>query len=97
MRNKFNIKEIHKKWAEIVAKAWTDDEFKAKLLSHPDQVLAKYGFSHPSKVKFKVVEDTEDTIHLVLHKPPKKPLSETELNELKAGILISTTFDCSGG
>lgn len=76
-------KGFNKEWAEIVAKAWMDERFKKELLSHPEKVLKEYGIDLPGS-KFKVVEDTGNTVHLVLPKKPEGNLSEHELKNIAA-------------
>jgi len=58
------------KYGKVVAKAWSDGAFKAKLLSDPRAALAEAGVDVPAGVTVKVVEDTETTWHLVLPPPP---------------------------
>ena len=53
--------------ARVVAKAWTNPEFKAKLLSDPEAILAELGYELPDPTpKLGVVENTGDVHHLVV-------------------------------
>ncbi len=53
--------------ARVVARAWTDTEFKARLLSDPRAALAELGFSLPEDTPhLAVVENTDDRRHLVV-------------------------------
>ncbi|HEV2343862.1 MAG TPA: NHLP leader peptide family RiPP precursor [Actinocrinis sp.] len=61
----------------VVARAARDSEFKALLLSDPHKAIGQeLGIAVPSSVHIKVVEDTQETAHLVLpsngHAPSKK-------------------------
>ena len=62
--------ERQEKWAKVVARAWTDDGFKQRLLSDPASVLNEAGLNVPDGVQVDAVENTDRLIHLVL---PAKP------------------------
>ncbi len=68
--------------AKAIARAWTDAEFKAKLLKDPHAALAEHGVEVPEGTKVKVIENTPDTHHLVLPVIPdafgELPLDEME-------------------
>jgi hypothetical protein len=63
------MKAQQKVWAKIVAKAWTDEDYKQRLLDDPATVLKAEGAELPEGVAFKCVEATESQAWLVL--PPK--------------------------
>ncbi len=65
-------------YTKIVAKAWSDAEFKKRLLSDPNAVLKENGIEIPQGVQFKVMEDTNQLVHLVLPPPP----DEIDIEEL---------------
>jgi len=69
-----------KQWAQVVAKAWADDKFKAKLLDNPAATLAEHRLTVPPGVQIKVVENTRDVIHVTL--PAKTSVEELLENEL---------------
>jgi nitrile hydratase len=53
--------------ARVVARAWADAEFKARLLSNPRAALAELGFNLPEDTPhLAVVENTDDLHHLVV-------------------------------
>ena len=53
--------------ARLVARAWADSEFKAKLLSSPEAALAELGYTLPETTpKLDVVENTDVVHHLVV-------------------------------
>ncbi|WP_145751686.1 NHLP leader peptide family RiPP precursor [Nitrospirillum amazonense] len=68
----------------IVARAWADEGFKARLLADPAAVLGSEGMDLPAGVAIRVVEDTVGTRTLVL---PAKPvdLTEEELGRVVGG------------
>ena len=56
--------------AKAIARAWSDEAYKAKLLSDPHTALDEIDVTVPKNVTVKVVEDTDETRHLVIPKPP---------------------------
>ena len=53
--------------ARVVARAWANPEYKAKLLSDPEAALAEMGYKLPDPTpKLGVVENTGDVHHLVV-------------------------------
>ena len=53
--------------ARVVARAWADSDFKAKLLSSPEAALAELGYTLPETTpKLDVVENTDVVHHLVV-------------------------------
>ncbi len=53
--------------ARVVARAWSNPDFKALLLSDPEAALAQLGYSLPETTpKLDVVENTESVHHLVV-------------------------------
>jgi hypothetical protein len=58
------------KWGELVARAWADPAFKARLLADPAAVLKENGLPVPPDLKLQVVENTEQVVHLTLPPPP---------------------------
>lgn len=61
-----NSKDAHmKKWTKIIAKAWSDEEFKKRLLHSPEKILEEYGIPTKGK-KWKIVENTKETAYLIL-------------------------------
>ncbi|HVS39708.1 MAG TPA: NHLP leader peptide family RiPP precursor [Gemmataceae bacterium] len=73
-------------WSQLVARAWADPAFKAKLLADPAAVLKENSLTPPPGVQLKVVENTDKVIHLVLPtKPSSQELSEAELQQVAGG------------
>ena len=69
-----------KQWGQIIARAWADEEFKARLVSSPKAVLREYGLEMAPGIEVRVVEDTEEVRHFVLPPSPTGELSEEELS-----------------
>lgn len=70
---KTSIAENQKKWALCVAKAWADEDYKKRLMSDSPKVLKEEMIDVPAGMKIKVVENTRDTVYMVL---PAAPDSE---------------------
>ncbi|MFV3127225.1 NHLP leader peptide family RiPP precursor [Niveispirillum sp. KHB5.9] len=69
----------------IIAKAWADEGFKARLLADPTAVLKAEGLAIPAGIVVSVVEDTSSLRTLVL---PARPtdLSDDDLDTAAGGI-----------
>ena len=55
-----------KLYGQIVAQAWADPEFKRRLLADPAAVLRERGIELPAGARVRVVEDTDEVVHLAL-------------------------------
>jgi hypothetical protein len=51
-------------WGRVVARAWGDESFKARLLREPAGVFKEYGFEVPPTLAIRVVENDDRMIHL---------------------------------
>ncbi|MDG3439615.1 NHLP leader peptide family RiPP precursor [Nitrospirillum amazonense] len=71
----------------IIAKAWTDEGFKARLLADPAAVLKAEGVEVPAGVTLNVVENSGTAYTLVL---PARPtdLSDEDLDSTAAGAIL---------
>jgi hypothetical protein len=79
-------------YGNLVARAWSDPQFKAQLLADPITALNAMNAPIPFGVRVKVVENTEDIVHLVL--PPRPAdaglLSDEALERVAGGSTIPT-------
>ncbi|TEB09923.1 NHLP leader peptide family RiPP precursor [Pelotomaculum propionicicum] len=75
---------MSKKLGQIIARAWSDADFKARLLANPAETLQAAGVEVPAGVKVKAVENTNEQFYLVI---PQKPddLSEEQLSNVAGG------------
>jgi len=76
--------------AQMIARAWSDTEFKQRLLQQPNVVFTEYGISLPAGMKLQVVENTADTTYFVL---PAKP---ADVSHLALDRLPGQTMDKLG-
>lgn len=75
--------ELHKKWAQIVAKAWMDPQFKSKLIAKPQEILKEHGLADGQHV-YKIIEAKKNEICFVLPAKPEGNLSDSELRTVAA-------------
>jgi hypothetical protein len=73
--------EQAKKIQQIIAKAWSDEDYKQKLLSETAATMLAEGIDLPIGIELKIVENTPQVTYMVL---PLKPLT-TELNDEQLG------------
>ena len=76
--------EMNKKMSKVIAKAWSDAGFKARLLANPAQTLQAEGIEIPDGVKVNIVENTTEQYYFVI---PKKgdELSDEDLGKVAGG------------
>lgn len=66
-------KEQNKKMAKIIARAWSEESFKERLISNPRAVLTECEISVPAGIEVRVLEQTDQVMYIVL---PMKPGEE---------------------
>src|SRR6185503_3944309 len=80
-----NPQEERKKLGQIVAKAWSDESFKKRLLADPTATLKAEGVDVPAGVEVRAVENTDKLFHFVLPPKPKGELSAEDLDKVAGG------------
>ena len=83
--------EERKEYAKIIAQAWVDEEFKARLLDDPMTVLKENGIEVPDGMTVKVVERKENEIQVPL--PPKPADVSCSVEEL--GERVQASLCCA--
>jgi hypothetical protein len=78
-------------WSQIVARAWQEESFKKRLLAEPLAVLKECGVEVPPGIQLRLVEDTNEILHLTLPAKPPGELSDADLAAV-AGGLSNTSF-----
>jgi hypothetical protein len=69
----------------IIAKAWADDSFRARLLTDPAAVAAAEGIPVPAGLKIVVHESKPGELLVVLPAKPTSELSDAELEGVAGG------------
>ena len=89
--------EQGKKYAKLIAKAWSNESFKEKLLSDPRAVLEAEGIGVPPGVVVKVLEQTEKVAYLVIPKLPKGASLQVVEERYAAGAYCYSlsSFSCA--
>lgn len=82
-----------KKMNQVIAKCWSDESFKIKLLADPAAILKAEGVTVPDGVSVSALENTDKVLHLVI---PAKPtdLSDDDLDNVAGGATFSCDFSC---
>ncbi len=88
--------EFQKAYGKLVAKAWSDDEFKAKLLSDPMTVFKENSIEVPEGIEVRMVENTADTMHFILPPEPSDELTDEQLEGAAGGSCLFGTINCCG-
>ena len=81
-------------FSELFATCWKDDALKARFMAEPMVVLAERGIKLPEGIDVKVVENTDNTIHITLPVPPEghDELSNEELANAAGGFLVGMSM-----
>jgi Nitrile hydratase, alpha chain len=81
--------EATRRLGRVIAKAWSDEGFKARLLADPVATLKAEGVAVSPGVQVRVVENTDSVVHFVLPLKPKRGhLSEEELETIAGGNCV---------
>ena len=89
-----NQEERNRQMQQIIAKCWSEEAFKQKLVADPHATLAAEGVHIPTAVKITVLTNTADTNYLVIPaKPDDVELSDEDLDGVAGGY----GSDCTPG
>ncbi len=79
--------EQGKQYGQLIAKAWTDEAFKARLKADPKAAMKEAGIDAPEGVEIEVVESTQEKAYLVIPpKPDVGELSDEDLDKVAGGL-----------
>jgi hypothetical protein len=79
------MQDYAKQWGQLVARAWSDEAFKERLLADPDATLAEQGIPIPPGVEVRVHENSAAVVHLALPPKPGDDLSDEQLDAVAGG------------
>jgi hypothetical protein len=84
------MEKYAKQWGQLVARAWSDEAFKARLLAEPGSVLAEHGVEIPAGLEIRAHESTPTLVHLTLPPAPSEDLSDEQLDAVAGGNTAGT-------
>ena len=92
------LQEYAKQFGQVVAKAWADDEFKARFLADPASVLTEQGIAVPAGLEVRAVENTSNVVYITLPPKPSDELSDEQLNQVAGGLTAGSAgrISCLG-
>ena len=64
--------------ARLFAACWRDESLKARFMADPRTVLADFDMPVPDNLDVKVVENTDDCVHITL---PASPAGDNDLSD----------------
>jgi Nitrile hydratase, alpha chain len=80
----------------IIERALKDKEYRKRLIANPRKVIGEeIGSALPPRVQFKVLQETADTVYLVLpHMPAvgEEKLSNTDVQNVAIGIAFTRSW-----
>ena len=73
--------------AELFAACWKDEALKARFMADPKAVLAEHGIDVPDNIDVKVVENSDNTVHITMPMAPDghEEMSMEELSQAAGG------------
>ena len=82
--------KVRAAYGKVVARAWRDPAFKAKLLADPHGTLKDQGVLVAAGMTVTVVENTDKHFYLVLPPKPDGALSDEDLDKVAGGRNVVT-------
>jgi Nitrile hydratase, alpha chain len=82
-------------YGKVVARAWRDPAFKAKLMADPQGILKDAGITVPAGATVTVLENTATHFHLVLPPKPTDALSDDALDRVAGGVMHCGGASCT--
>src|SRR3954447_24717326 len=80
---------------KVVANAWEDDDYKARLKADPAGALAEQGLDVPPDVELRVVENTDDVVYFTLPPEPSEVLDDDALEAVAGGSTAGSASSAS--
>ena len=81
-----NRAEQSKQMNQIIARCWSDEGFKRKLMADPVATLNAEGMEVPAGMSVKVLENTDTVSYLVIPAQPAE-LSDQDLRNVAGGAV----------
>ena len=64
--------------AQVFAACWKDEELKARFMADPKAVLAEFDMDVPANIDVKVVENSDNCVHITM---PAAPAGDGEISD----------------
>jgi hypothetical protein len=81
-------KERHaRQYGELIAKAWSDKDFKARLMDDPKAAMAELGIG-TLDVEIEVLEASPGKAYLIIPPEPDEPIGDLDLTAYSAHYYI---------
>jgi hypothetical protein len=90
--------EQNNAFAEFFAACWKDEALKARFMADPKAVLAERGIEMPDNIDVKVVENSDNTVHITMPMAPDghEEMSMDELSNVAGGFIPGEDPDTPG-
>jgi hypothetical protein len=75
---------------QVVANAWADPDYKARLKADPAAVLDEQGLEVPSGIEVRVVENTDHVVYFTLPPEPSEVLDDDALEAVAGGSTVGS-------
>ncbi len=79
--------------ASLFAACWKDEALKARFMSDPKAVLLEHGMEVPEGIDVKVVENSENCVHITM---PGAPTGHHELSDAELAAAAGGGCACGG-
>jgi hypothetical protein len=84
-------RDFAKKYGQVVARAWSDPAFKARLIADPAATAKEYDIHIPAGLQVKIHEDSDSVRHIVLPpRPSSQDLSDEQLEQVAGGACTAS-------
>jgi hypothetical protein len=70
---------------QVIARVWSDEDYKQRLFAHPNEVLTEAGMDIPPGLQFRILENTEKLTYITLPAAPAEELSDDALEAVAGG------------
>ncbi len=87
-----NVQEQQQAMGKIIAKAWADEAYKLRLITHPADILKEEGLPVPEGITVKVVENTPTLFHVILPQNPDGELTDAQLDGAAGGGYTNNSY-----
>ena len=91
-----NSDDFNAKYGKAIARAWTEADYKAKLLEDPHAALAEVGIEVPAGMNVNIVEVDAEKVQLVLPPVPEGAIEDESLQAATGGTTCYYCWICGG-